>query len=66
MQHLAGNLQIDGAEGMVSDLLSAFVLFFLAVPCGILIPQPGLKPVPPAWRACSLHHQTAREVPRMS
>ena len=33
---------------------------------GILIPQPGIKPVPPAWGACSLHHRTAREVPKMS
>ena len=31
--------------------------------CGILIPQPGIKPLPPALEACSLNHWTTREVP---
>lgn len=30
---------------------------------GILVPQPGLEPVPPALRARSLSHWTAREAP---
>ena len=32
--------------------------------CRILVPQPGIKPVPPALEAWSLNPWTAREVPR--
>ena len=42
--------------------------FFFFWPChvtfGILVPQPGIEPVPPAVEAQSLNHWTAREVPR--
>ena len=31
--------------------------------CGILVPRPGIEPVPPAVEAWSLNHWTAREVP---
>ena len=31
--------------------------------CGILVPRPGIKPIPPAVEAQSLNHWTAREVP---
>ena len=31
--------------------------------CRILVPQPGIKPMPPAMRAQSLNHWTTREVP---
>ena len=31
--------------------------------CGILVPRPGIEPVPPAVEARSLNHWTAREVP---
>ena len=31
--------------------------------CGILVPQPGIEPTPPAEEAQSLNHWTAREVP---
>ena len=34
--------------------------------CGILVPQPGIEPVPPALEAQSLNHWTAREVPIVS
>ena len=30
---------------------------------GILVPQPGIEPVPPALEAWILNHWTAREVP---
>ena len=30
---------------------------------GILVPRPGIKPMPPALGARSLNHWTAREVP---
>ena len=33
--------------------------------CGILVPWPGIKPVPPAMEAQSLNHWTDREVPLM-
>ena len=31
---------------------------------GILIPQPGMEPVIPAWEMQSLNHWTTREVPK--
>ena len=31
--------------------------------CGILVPQPGIEPAPPALWAWSLNHWTTREVP---
>ena len=31
--------------------------------CGILVPQPGIEPTPPAVEAQSRNHWTAREVP---
>ena len=31
--------------------------------CGILVPQPGIKPAPPAGEVRSLNHWTTREVP---
>ena len=31
--------------------------------CGILVPGPGIEPVPPALEAWRLNHWTAREVP---
>ena len=34
--------------------------------CGILAPQPGIEPVPPALEARSLNHWTAREFPSVS
>ena len=36
---------------------------YLAGPCGILVPQPGIEPLPPAVEAQSFNHWTAREVP---
>ena len=44
-----------------------FVLFFFwpqHVACRILVPQPGIEPMPPAMEAWSPNHWTAREVPR--
>ena len=31
--------------------------------CGILVPLPGVSPLPPALEAQSLNHWTSREVP---
>ena len=33
--------------------------------CGILVPQPGIKPVPPSVEPRSLNHWIAREVPKV-
>ena len=33
------------------------------VACGILVPQPGIEPMPPAVEAYSLNRWTVREVP---
>ena len=38
----------------------------MAKACGILVPQPGIKPVPPALGAQSLNFQTDREVPQIA
>ena len=42
-----------------------FFFFFGSGVCRILVPWPGIKPVPPAAEAWSLNHWTAREVPCM-
>ena len=45
-------------------LRSLFVcLFFGLTACRILVPRPGIEPVPPAVEARSPNHWTAREVP---
>ena len=33
--------------------------------CGILVPEPGIEPMPPAADVQSLNHWIAREVPIM-
>ena len=45
-------------------MISFFYLFIFGhTACGILVPQPGIEPGPPALEAWSLNHWTAREVP---
>ena len=34
------------------------------VACGILVPQPGMVPMPPAVEVWGLNQRTAREVPK--
>ena len=47
------------------DFLKNFILFiyFGHMACGILVPQPGIKPASRALEAQSLNHWTAGEVP---
>ena len=47
--------------------MKTFTIFFLVAPlaCGILVPQRGIKPTPPAVEARSLNHWTTRETPRL-
>ena len=33
--------------------------------CGILVPQPGMEPVPPTVEAQGVNHWTIREVPSL-
>ena len=40
-----------------------FFFFFCHMTYGILVPQPGIKPVPYAVEAWSLNHWTTREDP---
>ena len=44
----------------------SFSCFFWprCVACGILVPRPGIEPLPPALGAQSPNHWTAREVPK--
>ena len=46
-------------------VMLVFVRFFFwpcQAACGILVPQPGIEPVPPALGAQSLSHRTVRDV----
>ena len=44
-----------------------FFFFFWprCVACGILVPRPGIEPVPPPLGVWSLNHWTTREVPKL-
>ena len=49
------------------SFLNKFIYFWPChVSCGILVPRPGIKPVPPALGVLSLNHWTTREVCRCS
>ena len=44
-----------------------FILFWPhCMACGILVPRPGIKPVPPAVEAWSPNHWSSREFPLLS
>ena len=47
----------------VTILHLLLVCFFGRGVCGILVPQPGIEPAPPALERGRLHHWTVREVP---
>ena len=42
-----------------------FFFWLHQVECGILVPQPGIKPVPPAVEVQSSNHWTTKEVPEL-
>ena len=44
-------------------LLLFKIKFLHHAACDILVPQPGIEPVPPALEAWSLNHWTTKEVP---
>ena len=54
------------ADWMSNRILKLIFFWPRCAACGILVPQPGIKPTPPAVEARSLNHWTAREVPGIS
>ena len=46
----------------VAFVLFCFVFLLCCTACGILLPQAGIEPMPPALGAQSLDHWAAREV----
>ena len=55
------------SNGFQAGLLSYFIYLLFFWPhraaCGILVPRPGIKPVPSAVEAQSPNHWTTREFP---
>ena len=55
----------QGGSPTLSVRTFLFLFFWLHhVACGILVPQPGIEPMPPALEEWSLNHWTAQEVPK--
>ena len=52
--------------GLALLLLLLLCFFGHTKACGILVLQPGIKPMPPVLEAWSLNHWTTREVPVFS
>ena len=53
-------------DSLISPCNCLFLFnFWHRVACGILAPQPGIKPVPPTVKVHSLNQWTAREVPNL-
>ena len=67
-KHISNALSDFFASNLSSPFVTAQSLltssFFncLAMPCGLLVPRPGIEPAPPALEAQSLNHWTAREI----
>ena len=49
----------SGMIGMLFGYFYAFIFRLCYGTCGILVPQPGIKPVPLTWGVQSLNHWTA-------
>ena len=52
-----GRLQSMESQRVRNDWATSLMV------CGILVPQPGMEPVPPTVEAWSLNHWTVREAP---
>ena len=50
-------------QGLLHPLFFLFFFWPRCVACGILVPWPGIEPVPSAVKAPSLNHWTVREYP---
>ena len=58
-------LMVPGMPGRLFFFFNVlFYLFICHVTYGILVPQPGIEPNPPALGAWSLDHWSTRGVPR--
>ena len=55
----------SGIIGLYSNCIFNFIFIFIfgRAACGILVPRPGMEPMPPAFERWSLNHWTAWEVP---
>ena len=60
---MAEFLNFDAIDIFLIIIIIIIILFFGRVARGILVPQPGIEPVPPAVEVQSLNHWTTREVP---
>ena len=49
----------------LSFTVLCFLFCFGCEACGILVPQPGIEPMPPCSGSTGLNHWTAREVPNL-
>ena len=58
--------QIYSDMYIVHHIPAYYFFFFWHAACGILVPQPGIEPVPAAMEGWSLNHWTTREVPGSS
>ena len=61
-----GGGSVSGTAAPPAQSQSSFFSFFshFMCCCGILAPRSRMGAEPPAWEALSLHHWTAREVPK--
>ena len=58
------SLPLSRQGSLLLLLLFLFFMFWLChAACGILVPQPGNEPIPPALEAWSVYYRTVREVP---
>ena len=57
------NLQIQGLTSLFLPDFGFFFFFLCHPACGILVPQPGMEPVPLAGEVQSPNHWTASEFP---
>ena len=64
-QLLSGPKCIRQVKSLTIKTFTANIFFFWPrhAACGILVPRPGMEPVPPAVEARSLNRWTTREVP---
>ena len=59
------NESLRSAQIQEEENQAPALLFFDHMTCEILVPQPGIEPVPPAVQVWNPNHWTPREVPRL-
>ena len=63
---LGGKWEILNELSFLNFILNFKIFWPCRAACGILVPWPGMEPVPPAVEARSPNHWTIREVPELS